>query len=184
MTITLAGFEDLEGIRHLQLANLKGEISPCEAAKEGFVTASYPLECLQQMHAAHPSVVAKSGDRVIGYALVACSEIRNCNELLQYFFEMADDIIYQGRPMRDYKYVIVGQLCVAKGYRGRGIVDQMYNFYRITLSSKYDLCITDVAGDNPRSLRAHQKSGFNVIDEVFSDGVTWSIIVWDWRVSP
>jgi L-amino acid N-acyltransferase YncA len=39
-----------------------------------------------------------------------------------------------------------------------------------------------VAKDNPRSLKAHQKKGFQVIDSLSYGGIGWDIVLWDWNV--
>jgi L-amino acid N-acyltransferase YncA len=41
--------------------------------------------------------------------------------------------------------------------------------------------ITDVAQANTRSLNAHKKSGFQVIDTLVYAGIGWDIVLWDWR---
>ena len=62
--------------------------------------------------------------------------------------------------------MVVGQLCVAKNYRGLGLVQQMYQHFKKSLSGEYDYCITDVAENNPRSLKVHLKTGFQVINTI------------------
>ena len=46
------------------------------------MTAAYTVDFLRTMHEAHPSVIAKDGDRVVGYALVATQAVRLKNRLL------------------------------------------------------------------------------------------------------
>ena len=38
---------------------------------------------LQAMNSASPSIIAKDGDKVVGYALVATKDIRNGHDLIQ-----------------------------------------------------------------------------------------------------
>jgi hypothetical protein len=57
----------------------------------------------------------------------------------------------------------------------------MYEYFKDCLSIQYDYCITDVASDNPRSLKAHLKTGFTVIDSLNYGGISWNIVLWDWK---
>jgi predicted GNAT superfamily acetyltransferase len=172
---------ELAGIQQLQKENLKHLISAEEAESQGFVTATYPLEFLQSMHYFSPSVIAKDGDTVIGYALVATKASRHENQLLDEFCTAADALVYQGMALKDIDYMVVGQLCVSKKYRGIGLAKQLYDYYRQQLESKYSFCITDVAHENKRSLQAHLKTGFRIIGTETYSGVSWHIVLWDWR---
>lgn len=70
---TVTDFTELAGIQKLQQENLKKQLDKEEAASEGFVTAEYFLAFLESMHRAGPSIIAKDGDAVVGYALVELS---------------------------------------------------------------------------------------------------------------
>ena len=171
---------ELEGIKKLQHENLKKNLGDEEARVEGFVTAEYTMEFLERMHYEKPSVIAKDGDQVVGYALTAVKAIRFEHELLGDLFDTIDKTRYHDRLLKDSGYVVVGQLCVSKNYRGLGLVKQMYQHFRKTLSPDFDYCITDVAKDNPRSLKAHLKSGFRIVDTLQYGGLEWDIVLWDW----
>jgi L-amino acid N-acyltransferase YncA len=133
------------------------------------------------MHDAHPSVIAKHRGRVVGFALVATQAVREQHDLLAGLFQEIDKIIYEGRPIRERNYVVVGQLCVGKGYRAMGLAKRMYDHYRSCLSGRFDSCLTDVVQSNTRSLRAHEKTGFIVVGTLEYGGVGWDVVMWDWR---
>ena len=174
---------ELQGIRDLQRKNLKHLISREEADSQGFVTAEYSMEFFKAMHNTCPSIIAKVGDLVVGYALVAVKAVRQEHDLLADLFNSIDKVTFNGKLLANVNYVVVGQLCVAKEYRGQGLVKRMYNFYRDCLSSEYDYLVTDVAQDNPRSLKAHKSTGFQVVEVLTYGGVSWDIVLWDWRNS-
>ena len=122
-------FSELEGIKSLQEENLKKNLPADEAETEGFVTAEYTIEFLKTLHEAGPSIIAKDNDTVVGYALVADKSIRYQHELLSDLFNCIDQITYRGLLLKKVNYVVVGQLCVAKNYRGLGLVQQMYQHF-------------------------------------------------------
>jgi ribosomal protein S18 acetylase RimI-like enzyme len=173
---------ELAGIQKLQQINLKKNLEPAEAETEGFVLAEYTLAFLETMHRASPSVIAKNGEEVVGYALVALPAIRHQHDLLGDLFNTIDKTTYRHKLLKDAKYVVVGQLCVAKQFRGMGLVQQLYQFFKQVLEKDFDYCITDVAQDNPRSLKAHTKSGFQVVNTLVYGGVSWDIVLWDWTI--
>ena len=81
---------EIIGIRDLQALNLKQNITTEEAIEQGFLTAAYTIEYLQEMNASSPAIIAKDGDKVVGYALVATKDIRNGHDLLRRAFAMAN----------------------------------------------------------------------------------------------
>ena len=173
--------EELKGIQELQQQNLRKNLSELEAAEQGFLMAEYSLEFLQTMHDAAPSVIAVSEGKVVGYSLVALKTIRDEHPLLADLFDTIDRINFQTDDLGQSNYVVVGQLCVGKGFRGIGLVDKLYQYYRACYSKEYTYLITDVAKANQRSLKAHKNTGFQVIDELYFDGVGWDIVLWDWN---
>jgi hypothetical protein len=171
---------ELEGIRKLQEDNLKKNLTESDAETQGFVTAEYSIAFLETLHKASPSIIAKDRDLVIGFALVAPKSIRHQHDLLADLFNGIDKIIYKNESLKNTRYVVVGQLCVAKDYRGIGLVQQMYQQFKSSLIREYDYCITDVAENNPRSLKAHLKTGFQVVDTLIYGDLGWNIVLWDW----
>lgn len=173
---------ELIGIQELQRANLRKLIGEEEAQKEGFVTAEYSLELLKSMHESSPSIIAKDGDKVVGYALVSTKAIMGQHELLDDLFDVLDKLSFNGASLSEKNaYVLVGQLCVEKKYRGMGLVQKMYQYFKDSLQDDFKYLITDVAAENERSLKAHIRSGFQVIHTIDYGGMKWDIVLWDWN---
>lgn len=173
--------QELIGIQQLQAENLRKHIDAAEAASQGFLMAEYSLEFLHAMHQAAPSIIAKDGEKVVGYALVATQDIRDEHDLLADLFNTIDQTQFEGNTLKNSSYVVVGQLCVAKDYRGHGLVQQLYGHFKKCLEDQFDFCITDVAQANTRSLKAHKNTGYQVIDTLSYGGIDWDIVLWDWR---
>lgn len=171
---------EIEGIKSLEEANNLVNISKEESDKEGFVTASYSLALLRKMNEIEPSIIALHDNKVVGYAMVTNKELYGQHSLLDSLFDLLENKYYQGEKLGESKVVIVGQLCVAKPYRGQGLVPKMYDYFKECLINQYNYCITDISEANPRSMRAHEKCGFNIIDTLEYEGVKWHIVLWDW----
>jgi len=172
---------EIIGIKDLQTSNLKSLLTEDEIQKEGFVTAEYTLAFLERMNGIEPSIIAVDGDRVVGYALVATKALYGAHDLLDDLFRQINLLTFKGVSLQESNYVVVGQLCVAKSHRGQGIAQKMYDFYRQELSDRYTYLITDVVDQNPRSVKAHLKAGFEIIGSLDYGGSRWFIVLWDWN---
>lgn len=173
--------ESLNQILDLQKRNLKKYLSEAEKESQGFVTAEHTFEQLKKINDAEPCVIITDNGKVIAYAIAMLENVANDMPIFDDLFYTVASLTYKNRPMSSYKYIFVGQLCIDKNYRGQGMVEKLYAFYKEKLKSKYDFAVTDISEHNPRSLKAHQKSGFEVI-HTFFDNFTdsnWNIVVMD-----
>lgn len=171
---------ELQGILELQKINLLSELSDSEKSEQGFVTVQHSLDQLRLMHNLEPHVVAKEGDKVIGYILAMTKESRDLVPVLVPMFEQFDRLIYVEKLLSAYDYMVIGQICVDKTFRGQGIFDKMYGIYRSTFSGRYDFAITEIALTNIRSLKAHERVGFRIIHEFEDATQKWAIVLLDW----
>lgn len=172
---------ELEGILQLQKANLAQGLTQEEIQSQGFVTVHHSYEQLAQLNDIEQHLIAKDGELVIAYLLAMTAASRNYIPILIPLFETFDRVDYLGKKVSDYHYLVVGQVCVGKGYRGQGILDQAYAAYKEQFSPKYDFAITEIATKNPRSLNAHKRIGFKEIHRYVDPQQTeWVMVVWDW----
>lgn len=175
---------EIQGMVSLQQQNLRKNLSEAEIASEGFVTNTYSTEFFTIMHDASPSIIAVDslkGNAVVGYVLAATKGVASHHEFMRSFKLHLDTLHYNGESLGLSNYIMVGQVCIGKGYRGCGVFPAMYAKYKQQLSSVYQYCITDVSEHNPRSLRAHIKIGFQVLEKRAIDGEVWYTIIWDWN---
>ena len=171
--------EELIEVLVLQQANLRKNISDEEATTQGFLMAEYDLAFLELLHKNSPGILAKVGEKVIGYSLVALPDTARHHPLLADLVENIERCKYDGKAVTNY--AIVAQLCVSKDYRGQNLVQKLYGAFRDHYANRYMYCVTDVAQANHRSLKAHQKRGFQVIDTLEYGGIGWNIVLWDWN---
>jgi RimJ/RimL family protein N-acetyltransferase len=74
------------------------------------------------------------------------------------------------------RYYVMGQICVAAGHRGQGVFDALYQGHRDHHGAAFDRVVTEIATRNVRSMRAHARVGFRVL-EIYSDATdTWAIV--------
>jgi L-amino acid N-acyltransferase YncA len=175
--VGLAGNDaDLEGILALQRANLKRTLSPAESAEQGFVTLVHTLDMLRDMHALAPSVVAKSGGAVVGYALTTVPEARHCVPALLPMFDEIERVTWRGAPLAGQRFYVLGQICVARPFRSTGLFAALYAEHDARYGERFDCFVTVISPANTRSLRAHAKVGFETVSRYAHDGNEWVLV--------
>src|SRR5690349_20141605 len=137
-TTTVSNQNELEQIHQLNLKNLKANVSEEEQEQEGFVTWAYPLDLLEKVNNLAPSVIVKDGDAVVAYALTLLPEARGFHNELELFMKSLESLTYKGKPLLEHKFYFMGQICVDKNYRGKGLVNAMYQKHRELYSTQYD----------------------------------------------
>lgn len=172
---------ELDQIYRLNLRNLKQNLSETERQQEGFVTWLYPPELLLQMHQLAPSVVVKNGDTVVGYALVTLKESAAFHPDLQTMFSNLSTLQYKGKPLFEQNFYCMGQVCIDKAYRGKGVLGQLYQGHYTHYSSRFNLLVTEISTSNARSQKAHEKVGFKTIYTYPDHMDEWNVVVWDWQ---
>lgn len=183
-TYTVAADQDLNQILRLQESNLKRNLHVDEQSKEGFVTVDHDYGLLQRMNSPYPHVITKVGDDVVGYCLVMLPELRMEIPILIPMFHTLENLSYQNVPLLEARYFIMGQVCIAKEYRGQGIFYGMYDYLKDSMMKDFDYIITEVSGQNLRSLKAHYNQGFKDL-HAYKDnnGHPWVMVIWDIRNS-
>lgn len=172
--------EELQQILELQQQYLAGHKSIEEEKEQGFVTVHHSLQKLEQMHALAPSVIIKDGKKVIAYALVMLNEAGDLIPELQSMFQLLNRLTYKNQPLNHYRYYVMGQICVDKAYRGKEVFEMLYTKHKELMKEKYDFVVTEIATRNTRSIRAHEKVGFQLLHRFKDEQEEWDVVIWDW----
>lgn len=173
--------EELSQILELQRKNLVSEVPPEVAAAQGFVTVAHTLEALEAMHELAPSIIARAPDTLAGYALAMPVESKAHVPILAPMFEKLATLSFRGKPLASLRYYVMGQVCVAGPYRGQGVFDALYQGHCAHYADRYDLLVTEIATRNGRSLRAHERVGFEPLSKYQDQVDEWLIVAWDLR---
>jgi ribosomal protein S18 acetylase RimI-like enzyme len=174
--------DEIFQIIELQKNNLLQNLTAEQIVSQGFVTVIHSFETLKKMNNTEASIIAKDNEKVIGYLLAMTNETKNDIPVLIPMFNAFDEVVYQNKKISGYHYIVVGQVCIADGYRGRGILDNCYNAYKNHFINKYDFAITEIHKTNKRSIKAHIRIGFELVHSYKDlNGDEWDIVIWDWR---
>src|SRR5262245_45302781 len=184
ITITVASSDQqLEEILTLQRRYHARTVSKAAQSREGFVFAEHTLPLLRRMATQSPQAIALSEGHVVGYCLSLPLTLRTELPSLAPMFEEFGRCVYRGRPLPEHRFVVGGQVCVDRAYRGQGLMARLYGQLRTSLSPHCDLCVTEIATRNRVSVRAHERMGFEVISRYSDAREEWVIVAWDFSGS-
>lgn len=168
---------DLIAIKELQAQNLKEALSLEERTAEGFVTCVYDIKMLEEMCGDWSHIVAWKESFLTGYALCMQRKALPNFPILVPLHERLKSLKWKGKPIPVMDVAIIGQVCVAKGFRKQGLLQAMYTAMREQLKSSFQLLITEIDGDNIPSLRAHRSFGFEeIVRYKEQNGRVWVIV--------
>jgi len=173
--------DELLQIHRLNQTNYRQHVSAEERDKEGFVSWFYPMDLLQKTQAAAPHVIVKDDDKVVGYALTLLKEEAAFHKDLQAMFDNLSTVSYNDKLLAEYNIYCMGQICIDKPWRGKGVFSMLYQHHKLLNSGKFDMLITEISPSNPRSQKAHEKVGFKTIYTYTDANDEWNVVAWDWR---
>lgn len=184
MQVKLVEFDaELQQILDLQKANHYQNVDQEFKQTNGFVTVMHDFELLTNMNNKAKQIIAVDNGKVVGYALVMLKEFKVSVPVLMPMFEVFKTINYKQKCLDDYNYYVMGQVCVAQSHRGKGVFRALYKKHKDVYSSQFDLCLTEVAQSNSRSMKAHEKIGFKTIHNFKDSTHEWNILCWDWTLN-
>jgi len=162
---------ELEQILALQQENLKEVLSTTEMDREGFVSVAHSLELLEAMNRVCPHILAKERDTVAGYALCMHPDFSEAIPMLRPMFRKVRALVDPA-----HRFVIMGQICIGKGWRKKGIFRGLYASMQNALKGEFKSIITEVDDRNQRSLSAHIAVGFETLAIYTSGNRIWHLI--------
>lgn len=172
--------KELKQILKLQRENLPTALSEEIKKTEGYVTVEHSFDLLKRMNDTCPHIIAKDGDRVIGYALSMHPKFGNSIVVLLPMFEQISIVLKNPSTalgLTSNNFIVMGQICIHKDYRKQGIFRKLYETQLKKIAPRFTKIITEVDRKNTRSLEAHYAIGFKTLSRYSSDGRNWELIL-------
>ena len=161
---------ELHEILSLQEANLPENLSEEEKITEGFVTVKHTFSLLKEMNEVCKHTIATIEGKVIGYALSMDYSFGDKIPILKPMLNEIDAIVEHKNS-----YIIMGQICIAKDYRGNGVFRGLYQAMKRFIPT-YTKIITKVDAKNKHSIAAHKAIGFNSLKRYRADDREWILV--------
>jgi hypothetical protein len=174
--------EELQQILDLQEINLQQNLSSDEKDDQGFLSVQHDIASLKSISGNFKHIIAKDNGTVVGFAMVMLKDYKDLVPLMVPMFNFMDGITYKGKLLSKHNYFVMGQICIDKNYRGKGIFAGLYEKLRFEMCEDFDLVITEVDVKNYRSTKAHQNVGFKKLSAYVSpENQEWAVVCWDWN---
>lgn len=158
-----ATFKDIPAVSELQQKYHISTVSE-EDKPDGFVTTLFTEKQFKEIIEKENGLfIALDGDRVVGYAMAASWEYWSQWPMFQHMIKDLPNTQFQGEQLtldNSYQY---GPITVHKDYRGSKTFPNLFEYSRREMNKRYPILITFINHINPRSLRAHEKLGVEVI---------------------
>lgn len=154
-TIRRAMSDDSQALSHLMHTNAKENLTP-EEREQGFLTGGgLPETALAAMIEDPGFPVATDGTEVIGCTCVSRFEQHEGRALIETMLEACSDVDFHGDDLSEYRGFLYGPAVVARDYRGRGILSNLFENLIEIVPEAFEVGIAFVADKNQKSYAAH-----------------------------
>ena len=149
-----------------------------EARKGGFLTGSFAAPALGAMLASVPGQVAYYQEELAGFVINSKLPAERYPPFIQAINELLPSLLYQQRPVTDYQWFYYGPVLVRQEYRGKGLLQQLFEATKQKLAGRFDLGVAFIAVENAASRGVHtQKLGLEPVGEINFQGQAYDILV-------
>jgi len=147
---------DYAAILDLQSANYIANLSAHER-EQGFLSAQFTLEQTAQIAEDLGTIVAVIDDQIVGFVCASRNESETGSPVIAKMLESYDRMIFEGRALKSFGSYIYGPVCLARDFRGRGLLRGLYQAQKKDLAGQFEIGVAFVSRSNPHSLETHVK---------------------------
>ena len=145
---------DYAAILELQSANYIANLSTHER-EQGFLSAQFTSEQTAQIAKDLGTIVAVIDDKIVGFVCAFRTEFETGSPVIAKMLESYDRFIFEARPVNTFKSYIYGPVCIAREYRGQGLLRGLYEAQKKDLAGQFEIGVAFVSRSNPHSLDVH-----------------------------
>lgn len=139
--------------------------------QEGFISIHFSIEQLVEMTENGVTIVAASGEEIAGVLFAQSSTYNMLHvPLAARMVKVLENLVIDGRSISIENSIVCGPVCVSKDYRGLGLLNQLYDCLKLEAKGRFQVGLTFVSQNNPRSLLAHKKVGMRLLTSFESEG--------------
>ena len=180
MNLKIAQMEDIEKILELHFKYQIDSINE-EDKKDGFITTAFTKEQIKELIILEQGIfVAIENEKVIAYVMSASWDFWSRWPMFVYMIEDLENLEYLGQKLTTKNSYQYGPVCVDKEYRGKKILENLFEFARVNMAKKFPILVTFINKINPRSFEIHKrKIGLEVIKEFSYNNNNYYELVYD-----
>lgn len=163
MEYKLATVKDIPSIEKLQKRYHIDTISDEDRA-DGYVTTLFTPEQFRSLIENESGLsVAVDDEEIVGYAMAASWKYWSAWPLFQTMIADLPHLFFLGETLSTDNSFQYGPICVDRAYRSSSVFPNLFEFSRRTMQRRYPILVTFINQANPRSLRAHEKLGLEIL---------------------
>ncbi len=148
------------------------------ARQGGFLTGSFAAPALGAMLASVPGQVAYCQDELAGFVINSQLPAARYPPFIQAINALLPSLLYQQRPVTDYRWFYYGPVLVRQEYRGQGLLQRLFAATKQGVAGRFDLGVAFIAADNVNSWWLHtQKLGLEQVGRINFQGQAYDILV-------
>jgi hypothetical protein len=157
---------DIEDVLQLHYRYQVDSIAEEDRA-DGFVTTPFTREQLTDLIVQENGLfIAKKDDEVVAYVMAASWRFWSTWPMFAFMIRELSTLQYQGYRLTTENSYQYGPICVEKSVRGTGVLEKIFEFAKVKMSTRFPILVTFVNTSNERSYQAHRrKLGLDVVQE-------------------
>lgn len=158
--------DDIHGILSLQERYLYRNLNEQER-KKGFVTTPFTVPQIEDIIQQNGVFVAENENRtIIAYAFAGSWDYFKQWEIFNFMVSRFPKLSFHGQQITTENSFQYGPVCIDEAYRGKRLLNQLFEEMRLEFLKKYPISITFINKINVISEKAHTKKlGWEIIDE-------------------
>jgi len=178
----LATEYDIPGVLVLQDDNLYKNLTPSERER-GFVTTPFTIPQLKTIIQKNGLFIAENkNSEIIAYAFAGDWKYFQQWEIFNFMVARFPQLSFQGKKITTQNSFQYGPVCISLSYRGKGILNLIFEEMRIAFEQNFPISITFINQVNLVSKKAHiKKLGWEVIDEFEFNGNSYISLAFDMK---
>ncbi len=177
--LEVAKLSDIEGVLDLQKRYLVSNLTE-EEKKSGFVTTPFSVEQLTYVINNEGLFVAKDNNKIIAYIFAESWDFFSQYPIFERMISLFPELSFFDFEITSTSSFQYGPVCIDKKYRGKGLINLLFEFMRIHIVKKYPLSLTFINKTNVPSLKAHtEKLKWTIISDFEFNNNNYLILAYD-----
>ncbi len=182
LELHVAKLNDIQGVLALQELYLVSNLSE-EEKKSGFVTTPFTIEQLTYVINNEGLFIAKYDHKIIAYIFAESWQFFSQWPIFEHMISLFPKLSFLDFEITSTSSFQYGPICIDKKYRGKGLINSLFEFMRIHVVKKYPLSLTFINKTNAPSLKAHtEKLKWTIIGDFQFNNNNYFILAYDMNV--
>jgi hypothetical protein len=174
-----ATLNDIEGVLDLQKLYLVSNLSE-EEKKAGFVTTPFTVDQLTFVINNGGLFLAKDNAKTIAYIFAESWDFFSQYPIFEHMISLFPTLSFLDFEINTTNSFQYGPICIDKEYRGKGLINSLFEFMRIHIEKRYPLAVTFINKNNAPSLKAHtEKLKWTVIGDFEFNNNNYFILAYE-----